>query len=40
MGCDLAGRVVSAGEGPAQVAASHGPGIQPCWWVSNDPLDA
>jgi len=38
--CDLAGRVVSAGEGPAQVAASHGPGIQPCWWTSNGPLDA
>jgi hypothetical protein len=33
-------RVIQAGENPAPVAASHGPGIEPCRHRGNGMLDA
>ncbi len=40
LGCGMAMLRDPAGESPAQIAASHGSGIEPCRCSSNGALDA
>ena len=40
LGCGMAMLQVPAGESPAQKAASHGSGIEPCRRTSDGALDA